>query len=97
MIINLKKLGRIVKYMGNKEFDIKKLFAEPKFEVDAQKYINRYKKLLNDIQSYINNLEVKIQNETGIAVFGLTSELILAEYQKELIKQVMNNFNFYSK
>ncbi|EKN42986.1 hypothetical protein [Clostridium botulinum] len=83
--------------MENKEFDIKKLFAEPNFSVDPQKYIKRYKKLLNDIEGYINNLEVKIQNETGIAVFGLTSELILAEYQKELIKQVMNNFNFYSK
>ncbi|HDK7180737.1 TPA: hypothetical protein PTW06_003657 [Clostridium botulinum] len=83
--------------MENKEFDIKNLFAEPNFTVDTQKYIKRYKKLLNDIENYINNLEVKIQNETGIAVFGLTSELILAEYQKELIKQVMNNFNFYSK
>ncbi|MBO0537930.1 hypothetical protein EXQ27_04275 [Clostridium botulinum] len=83
--------------MENKEFDIKKLFAEPKFEVDAQKYINRYKKLLNDIEGYIKDLEVKIQSAEGIAVFGLTSELILAEYQKELIKQVMNNFNFYSK
>ncbi|NHI48068.1 hypothetical protein FDE94_09325 [Clostridium botulinum] len=86
-----------MKYMENKEFDIRKLFTEPDFTVDTQKYIKRYKNLLNDIQSYINNLEVKIQNETGIAVFGLTSELILAEYQKELIKQVMNNFNFYSK
>lgn len=86
-----------MKYMENKEFDIKNLFAEPNFTVDTQKYIKRYKKLLNDIENYINNLEVKIQNETGIAVFGLTSELILAEYQKELIKQVMNNFNFYSK
>ncbi|NFC90732.1 hypothetical protein EXM84_05140 [Clostridium botulinum] len=83
--------------MENQEFDIKKLFTKPNFSVDPQKYINRYKKLLNDIEGYINNLEVKIQNEEGIAVFGLTSELILAEYQKELIKQVMNNFNFYSK
>lgn len=86
-----------MKCMENKEFDIKNLFTEPNFSVDPQKYINSYKKLLNDIEGYINNLKVKIQNEEGIAVFGLTSELILAEYQKELIKQCMNSFSFYNK
>lgn len=83
--------------MQDKKFNIEKLFIEPEFRVDPQKYINRYKELLNDINEYIEALKIKIQNEDGIAVFGLTGELILAEYQKEIIEQSMNSLNFYSK
>lgn len=79
------------------KFDLEKILKEPEFKIDPQKYIDRYKNLISEIDQYIGNTKQKIKASDGIMAFGYRSELIFAEFQRETIQQMINCLNFYSK
>lgn len=83
--------------MENNNFDIRNMFNEPEFKVDPQKYIERFKKLLEDMDQYIDDIKNKIKKAEGLEFFMYSGMLILSEFQRENIKQMINCLNFYSK
>ncbi|MBV4417183.1 hypothetical protein [Clostridium tyrobutyricum] len=89
---SIKKKGESI--MGNNNFQ--DMFNDPKFEVDAEKYISRYKNLIKAMDKYMKDLQVRIDKADIGESFMLLAEKITLDYQKEFVNQTINSLNFYN-
>lgn len=83
--------------MEGKDFDIRIMFNEPEFKVEPQKYINKLRSLLREANEYIKALELEAENKDGMEKIIYRCQIVLSEFQRENIQQMINSLEFYTK
>lgn len=83
--------------MYDKNFDIRKMFNEPEFKVNPEKYIERLKKLLGDANKSIKSLEIEVEKQEGVLKVFIMSQIVMSEYFRDMIKQMISALEFSSR
>lgn len=77
--------------------NLRDIIGEPDFEVNEETYIKRCEDLLQEMNSYIKELKIKMKNETIPAIFNSSLSLIMMEFQKEVLIKFMESLKYSTR